>query len=307
MVKNLTAMLFDAVSKGELERVKGLISQGVDVNSNNDNCDQTALHVAVHVGFLDIVKALVAAGADILAMDCVDMTPLHIAARDGHYEIIEYLLSNATGSIPERVLRDVMTVASMTTTGDPRIYPLVQKFLIKSVKPTVGGDGDLADGKLIESAERGDLKGVKIALEQGANVEATDGRGMTALIWAALRGHEAVVRELLNAGADVNGTNAANWTPLMEASLEGHLKIVKILLNAGADVNARTVVSGTALMFAAGRGHTEIVKTLLNGGIDPNICIEGDGDDDGMTALDYAIQNRHFEIARIIDAHTKEK
>ncbi|KAH3838815.1 hypothetical protein DPMN_112230 [Dreissena polymorpha] len=53
---------------------------------------QTPLHLAVIMRKMDIVRQLVCAGADIMAVDRNGNTPLHIACRDGFYEIARYLL-----------------------------------------------------------------------------------------------------------------------------------------------------------------------------------------------------------------------
>ena len=86
------------------------------------------------------------------------------------------------------------------------------------------------------------------------------------LIDAAYSGDIKEVKALIAAGADVNAKNNYGFTALMEAALMGHTEIAKALIAAGADVNAKSNRGETALMDAASMGHTEIVKILKAAG-----------------------------------------
>ncbi|MBI3567231.1 MAG: ankyrin repeat domain-containing protein [Gemmatimonadetes bacterium] len=119
-----------------------------------------------------------------------------------------------------------------------------------------------------DAAMRGDDAVVRALIAQGADVNAAQGDGMTALHWAASRGDAALVRLLVAAGARLDATTRnANYTPLHLAARDGDAAAVKALLAAGAAVNAATTSGGaTALHFAAARGDEAIVGALLDGG-----------------------------------------
>ena len=55
------------------------------------------------------------------------------------------------------------------------------------------------------------------------------------LIHAASHGDNAEVKRLLDTGADVNAVNKDGFTALMMAAEESHAEIVKILIAAGAE------------------------------------------------------------------------
>jgi ankyrin repeat protein len=77
---------------------------------------------------------------------------------------------------------------------------------------------------------------VEKLLEQGANVNAKDRDGETALMWAARRGHSETVKALINAGADVNVKGGRySKTALMWAEAWDHSEIAEILKQAGAE------------------------------------------------------------------------
>ena len=291
--------LLAAAENGDLDAVKVALEEGADINVQNKFLKESALHIAASRGFLSIVQLLLENDADFLLLNATDMTALHLAARDGQTRVVEFLLETAD-QIPERILNDIISVASMSVYGRPEIVQMLEDYRVAQAKPSTDGD-DKTDAILLEASENGNLDDVRKALEDGANVSVIDGRGMMPIHWAALRGHEQIVRALVDSNANVNSTNSAEWTPIMHASLEGHIGIVKLLLQKGAEVNARTYVSGTALMFASGRGHIEIVKLLLEAGADSSIEIEGTNDEDGMTALTYALREGHDAIVKILE------
>lgn len=66
----------------------------VNVNAETDQ-GETPLHLASDKGLFNIVKLLVAYGAEIDAVDANGYTPLYLAARRGHIEIFRYLLVEA--------------------------------------------------------------------------------------------------------------------------------------------------------------------------------------------------------------------
>jgi esterase/lipase superfamily enzyme len=123
------------------------------------------------------------------------------------------------------------------------------------------------DSDLLEAAKAGDTAKVEQLLEQGADVNAKDKNGKTALMNAAFNGHTGSAMVLLEAGADVNAKDKNGWTALIEAVNGGHTETVKALMDAGADVNAKEDEYGmTALTVAAEKGHAEIVEILKQAG-----------------------------------------
>ncbi|MDR1330873.1 MAG: ankyrin repeat domain-containing protein, partial [Tannerella sp.] len=65
----------------------------------------------------------------------------------------------------------------------------------------------LPDEQLIEAAKNGDVAPLQQLLAKGANANAKDEYGKTALIRAAGKGHTETVKRLLAEGADVNARN----------------------------------------------------------------------------------------------------
>ena len=90
------------------------------------------------------------------------------------------------------------------------------------------------------------------------------------------------LKEAINAGADVNAKDNKGATALIQAAYEGNIEVAELLLKHGADVNARNNDGCTALMFAAFDGYPEIAEILITYGANKNLR-----DKYGSTAYDY--------------------
>ena len=153
---------------------------------------------------------------------------------------------------------------------------------------------------LADAAMQGDEDRVRALIAEGADVNAAQGDGMTALHWAAERGNVKVAEMLLTAGADVRAvTRLGGYTPLHRASQNGHGAVARLLLQAGSDPEAVTEGTGgvTPLHFAAGAGVVDVVSALLDYGADPNVR-EAEW---GQTPLMFAAaSNRTRAIAELL-------
>ena len=115
------------------------------------------------------------------------------------------------------------------------------------------------------------------------------------LFAATMKNEASKVSELLASGADVNARDANGWTALMLAGYNGNRTIVQSLLDKGAEVKATTKKNTTALICASGAGHGEVVQALLDAKADVNAK-----DADGKTALKYATDKGHTAVVEIL-------
>jgi len=136
----------------------------------------TALCVAARTGDLATVKTLVEQGTGIDAEDGERFTPLIYAAANNHIEIVAFLLGRG---------------------ADPNLH-----------------SSESGATALLLASQMGHGRIVKLLLDKGARVNATDNLGMTPLIRAAYSCKEDVVEILLNRGADVNWKDTLDETAL---------------------------------------------------------------------------------------------
>src|SRR5439155_10070568 len=128
-----------------------------------------------------------------------------------------------------------------------------------------------ADAPVANAAMRGDIEAVRTLLRGGADVNAAQGDGMTALHWTALNSDLKTMNVLLYAGAATEPlTRVGGFTPLHLASSRGHAAAVARLLEAGSKPGAFTATGVQPLHLAAEAGNPEAVKALLDRGADIN-------------------------------------
>lgn len=82
------------------------------------------------------------------------------------------------------------------------------------------------------------------------------------LFKAVKKGNIARVAELINKGADINAKDNDGKTALIYAADKGHTEIATLLIDKGANVNAKSNGGKTALMLARAIGHEDIVQLL---------------------------------------------
>ena len=165
---------------------------------------------------------------------------------------------------------------------------------------------DAAD--LIEAVRGRDHAAVATLLAQGADANARQADGATALHWAAHHDDLKTTQQLIAAGADAGAANDYGATPVWLAATNGNAAIIAALLDAGADPNAALESGETVLMAAARTGTPAAVAALLDAGAE----IESAQASKGQTALMWAVAQNRLEAARLLlergaDVHARSR
>jgi len=250
------AELDRAIESGNAAQLKRLLERGADVNVTLHGGSTTPLIEAARRGQVEVVRALLSAGADPLATTLLEGDALSAAVRAGSDDALALLIEAArrAGARKGAYRRAVVDAAQAGRAEALRL------LLAAGADPDRGDD---ATGRtpLHIAAATGKAGVVAQLIRAGARPDAPDHRGLPALIEATQNGHAEVVRVLLKHGA-----RSKLQEGLSEACGAGHLEVAKLLIAAGADVNGTAFNGSTPLMSAAGGSKPDVTRMLLDAG-----------------------------------------
>jgi uncharacterized protein len=280
--------LIEAARNGDLDAVRTLLKQRVDVNARAGD-GATALHWAVHQDDPGLVDMLIDAGADVNAANDLGVTPLYLGCTNRGAAMVRKLLdarANPNAALPsgETVLMNC------ARTGDAGAV----RALLTAGAAVEAKESAHAQTALMWAAAQRHPEAVAALLAHGADVKARSrtyaqtvtsevtqraGReelnydvvrgGMTALLFAARSGDAGSARLLVAAGADVNDTLPDGVSALTLAAHSGQGAVGAALLELGADANAAGA-GYTPLHAAVLRSDLNLVQALLARGANPN-------------------------------------
>ncbi|XP_024083826.1 ankyrin repeat domain-containing protein 50 isoform X1 [Cimex lectularius] len=273
--------------------VKVLLAAGAEVD--HADCDGwTALRAAAWGGHTEVVKLVLEAGASVDSCDRDQRTALRAAAWGGHADIVTLLLeANADVNRTDCEGRTALIAAAYM--GHAEIVEKLLDYNADINHQDSDGRTALSVAALCVPASEGYTKVVNILLERNADVDHEDKDGMTPLLVAAFEGHRDVCELLLEAEADVDHADSAGRTGLWAAASMGQASVVSLLLFWGASVDAIDPEGRTVLLVAAAQGSEPVVNLLLERGMD-----EQHRDNCGWSALHYAALEGHCEVVRTL-------
>jgi ankyrin repeat protein len=278
-----TSELVVAIDHGDVSRARTLLQNGASPDAEDDD-GNSALMLAVSRGDVELVKLALARHPDVNHSNEVGATALHFAIDDAAKTKL-LLDAGANPNVEDRLGLTPLQLAAGRDDGAAVVELLLAHGAnAKRVDARVGGSPASA---------------ASLLFTRGA-----DPQTPTALAVAANRGNVDVMRMLIAHGVDLNGRAELGMTPLMWAAQMGHPEAVALLLQHGANPNlAETFNKSTALMQAAAsdRADASIVKALLDAHADVKPV-----DDEGASALGWAIRRGDPEIIQLIAAHETE-
>ena len=290
--------------------VRLLLANGAEVDARNDR-GQTALSWVARDGPLSVAQILlVDYNADVDVQDGYGCTALHGAALRGREQMLQLLLKHrADPNVTDKDGWTPLHIAAMKgfkvlvdvllerTNGGEVILEWISSQQIDAEKGAIMGEilekkaegSTVLTGLRIAASER-HLTRMQAILDMGADIDAMDFGGSTALIVAANDGYEDAVQLLLQNGADVNISGSRGWQALHWASQAREAAIVQLLIEHGADVDAKKN-GWTAMLLAAKRECLAVVKSLVQSGADVNA-----EDHHGRRALHWAAGAGHRDM-----------
>jgi ankyrin repeat protein len=249
--------VFDLLRKGDVAAVEALVEKSPKLVEARDGQGMTLLHYAAYGPGADLAKFLLDKGADPEAKNSQAQTALHVAAMNDRTEVAALLLKR--GAVLE-------------------------------------GRDDYGRTALVLCArERGQAGTGLVLIDAGADVNAVDKFGSSALELAAWRGKADFVDLLLEKGARIP-QSGENWMGMLSQAVEqGLTKLFLRLTDGGQDLRALGPIGESLLHAAAAGGSVEIVGLLLGKGFPPSKA-----DRFGWTPLHYAARDGRTEVARLL-------
>jgi hypothetical protein len=188
-LEEANAGLLKAAQDGDEHEVRRFIQEGADLAARGES-EMTALHFAVAGESSACVAALIELGADLEAKDIDGFTPLHIAVQQVSVSMTEQLLGLG---------------ADVNARDNNDVTPLIIASRVFTYKDIA--DMEAESGRRLNRnafAARNDARTGQMSalLEAGADINAANNKGVTALIICCLKGFELGANLLLDHGAD---------------------------------------------------------------------------------------------------------
>ncbi len=248
--------LHDAADKEDLEQVKVLLTNGANVNAQDESL-MTPLHYAAGRVHLEIIDLLINRnGIDLEKKDIHGRTPLHVAAQFGSIPAVQALIKVFNINAKDKYNR---TPLHLAIHGEN--LPIVEILL--NHKTDINSSDIENTTPLHLAVNRGNKAIVKLLLDHGANLNAQDNFKEKPLSYAIMQGNTPIAKLLISYEMDVNYQNTKGKTPLHSAAAKGFEPIVKALLDKKANVDTVDDNGWTPLHYALIHGHKEIFLSLL--------------------------------------------
>ena len=303
--------LLDAIANGDIEQLKLLIAEGADVNAQEE-FGVTPLHIAALFGNQEIIRILIDEGANPNIKAEEEITPIYctiVSPASDRMKVAELLIDKGA---------DASTIHLAAYFGD---MDAVKDFMERGINVNTKGIYDATPLHFAAAGAKKEM--IEFLIDKGAdiNAKAMDDDLTPLHVAAALSGNQETIELLITRGADINvkGLLGVSLEVAAMRAMFSHIsefeskklsdeqaeqmmmeafksqsssESMKFLLAKGAKIDNDT------LFLAAEMGMKEIIESAIAKGIDLNVK-----DDDGTTALWYAKDKGHTEIAELLQKH----
>ncbi|MFH1197137.1 MAG: ankyrin repeat domain-containing protein [bacterium] len=288
----LSQDIFNAVKNNDLSKLKDIVENDLTKINSEDENERTPLHWAARGVYYEIMRYLVAKGADVNARDNNNITALISVVSRNNLEAATLLLDNGAKIQEEDNLRKAPIFYAIGSESQKMMELLIKRgaYLepVNNYKRTP---------LLMTCRETGALQIVKLLVESGANINAKDIFGDTPLTLTAWRGFEDIVNYLLDNNAEFT-TEGNEGIKLLSFAVDKRLwKLYNQMIDKGGDAFLKILYELPVLYLAASGGSIEIVNDLISRKIPVNGI-----DEYGWTPLHYASYFGRAEVVKLLIA-----
>ncbi|KAI9879865.1 MAG: hypothetical protein M1830_006717 [Pleopsidium flavum] len=247
-----------AASAGHETVVRILLKEGSDL-SNHDY--ERSLIYAASGGHMTIVQLLLQQITDAEVKQKHAFLPLLSAAENGHEAVVRSLLEHA----PNAKARGRWAGAALKQAASNNRMPVL-RLLLEQELDTKTESQELADA-LWEAAAKSHVPATKVLLEAGADPNVRQSWAGDPTLLQSCHFHSGhsfeILQLLLEKGANIEARNYQGRTAIIQAAKHGNREIVRLLIGKGADVAVKdNEVGRTALQWAILYGHEAVVCLL---------------------------------------------
>jgi ankyrin repeat protein len=278
----ISTPLLNAIEQEYPDLALKLIAAGADPNRTPDFGGNPPIALASAQGSVAVIRALIAAGADVDAkISHITLNRLAVqrqavsglTAAFGAMESVGQIMESLNGLDADEEVPSVRMVEIQRQMQQIESESTQQKT--RSIEPETTVD----TFPIIVAARCGHAEALAALLEAGADPHCKDGEGLSAYDWAIQNEYPAVLDILRQ--FRITGTRVSLEEKLLLAAETGDVDIVRDCLSQGANVNARDARRQTRdkspLMLAALWGHLGVIEALLAANADPNLTDRADG------------------------------
>ncbi len=253
---NLNA-LRKAAKAGDADVVRSALKESLAVVAHRFVHDWTLLHFAAKGGNTGTIEAVLAAKAEVNAMNELWETPLDVASNQGAAEVLR---KHGGKNGPEASLHSAVFRGNMKW---------VKKHVLRGTDLNALSGGELP---LCIALRRNKLAITRYLLRKKPDVKATQANGEAALHVAARCGADPkLMTTLIRLGADLHAKDADGDTPLCYAAHSGDRAQVEFLIKHGVEAERHSRQYARALAHAVEDDHSEVARFLIDQGARPSI------------------------------------
>ena len=247
------------IRQGKPVTIEKLVSQGVNVNQPLPN-GEMPLHFAVCMNQPEVVKILLALGADSEIKDTQNLSASDHAVLMKNESLLTHIIGNKIGKEVNEVQELIKCKASAAYVSE--LQTKIQKLTeFKADKIN----------SLSEAALKGNIEELSAKIN-GFHVDRFDAHGLSPMHYAIIGNKPAAVALMLQHDKNlVNMMTKSGDSLLHFAAINGSKEIITLLMNAGIDVNHKNNSGQTALHYAAAKENLNSMELLVKEGADPSL------------------------------------
>jgi ankyrin repeat protein len=280
--------LVKATKSGELDLVKRLIAEGADISTTaGDSLKKRSLiHHAAQKGHLDLVSFFLNNDLYFNILDKDGRSSLYYACEEYKIEVAKILIEKGANININSDWNPLCRACECSFEGTEIVQLLLDAGA--DVNLECGGTRQIALANALHQIK---IRATELLIEAGAKINHIDSNGETPLMNIASHNSLAHIQLLFEHGATVKGKNIYNGNEVMHnAAFGGNTDVIKLLLDKGATIESKNNDGETPIQIAVHMSKLKAVKLLVESGADVNVKNK-----EGLNIIEVARQTKKRE------------